>query len=467
MFDVLRSRKVMLFILGFTLAPFTLAATVSQEREKLDNLQQTLRIQQQKLAEVESEAQEYPDKIADVQAAMQNEQAELDKLSGELTQLKTADAASNVDNSREINLKEHAVRMAERGVKREQRSLERLQRYQDNLNNDATTIRGTIARLDNQIARQQRLVTDLEAQTQGAPVAPPAAAPARVAKVDPAPAVNVPPPKPAPAQSPVLSQDEYDAFLVAKEVSEKLAGLTMEEDKSPIEMEGSDISDTSLNYVGGKHYRGEAAVVAGKQTIEVGRNNRFRIDIPDGDDGETYVFVADNTSRRQMQVSYFKKSLLGYIGQNPVVAKDKSSVASAPAAEEGMTRVTLPSGDTVEMTEQDAYAFEIAREQVELLADLQQEEVPVQPHFTDLKLTGNRLDSDVTFEHLFQNQYRAETRVESGRQVIRVDGKRYRIDVPDEDDGETYVFYVDATDSLRPQITFFKKSLLAHLPNGL
>ncbi|MGI1678456.1 MAG: hypothetical protein K6L75_06995 [Cellvibrionaceae bacterium] len=495
MAGLLRSKIVLVLFSLVLFSPLSLADTVNQERAKLSNLKQTLAKQQQNYSDIQEEIKDFPEKLKDAQEDLKNAEAELEKAKSDLQNLKIEASKPGADLDRDIKLKEHSVKMAERRASREGRSLERVRRDEGGLQEEANKIKGTVDRLTRQVSAQERQVTEteaiarrqeLEARTPKPTIPAPApviikpAAPKIVETVRPTPvpvaAEKVPEivakkvtAPPAPKQI-KLSDNDYEAYLVAERITKELEEKAKIGGEQPnITLRGSDIANTTLNHVGDKSFRGETTVVAGDQRIRV-KNTRFRMSIPDEDDGETYVFVVDQKKANKPKVYYYKKSLVALIGTNPikmqpseksgqqqsVVAKPTKAVPKSIAS----TSTTKPKLSGNNLSAVDLEGLEIAKEQMALLEDLKGGEGKDKPLFDWLTLSGKNIATPVKMEYLYQEQYSAETVVEAGRQLIKVNSKKFRIVIPEEDDGEVYMFYVDASNPQRLQLTFFKKALL-------
>ena len=67
-------------------------------------------------------------------------------------------------------------------------------------------------------------------------------------------------------------------------------------------------------------------------------------------------------------------------------------------------------------------------------------------------------------EFKFQGRklYLAESDVKSGQQIFRVGSKNFRSTIPAADDGQVYMFILDAKRPSSPRLSMFKKSLLDH-----
>ncbi|MEX1032697.1 MAG: hypothetical protein WDZ30_05010 [Cellvibrionaceae bacterium] len=448
--------------------PSVLAASVAEEKERLAVLQQSINKEQTTLAELEAELESYPPKLSEATVELEAAQEELDTGEQELAKLRSeAKLDSSSELERQIVLQEHAVKMSERRLNRENRTVERLTRYRDGLQADIADAKANIAQLQQRVAQQTRRIADTtEAQPQvqkvGSP--PPAVTPPpKIAA--PAP---LPPPIPTPEiikadpEPPALSDQDYDAFEMARATMERVEQIAAGSQASPyysnLELTGSDIESTLFTHLGANQYRADVVLPSGFQRFRID-NLRFRANISAENAGEVYVFIVDASDRTKLKANYFKQSLLSYVGHNPVRA---STIIDEAEEEEPVKLVTLPSGESVAMSEEDAYALEIAREHTALLEDLAQEEETIGARFSELTISGSSLNT-TPFEYVGHNQYRAEVTVQAGRQLVEINRGSFRIEIPDVDDGETYLFYVDASRRNRLQLTYYKKAILNYL----
>ncbi|WP_226647551.1 coiled-coil domain-containing protein [Microbulbifer variabilis] len=65
-----------------------------------------------------------------------------------------------------------------------------------------------------------------------------------------------------------------------------------------------------------------------------------------------------------------------------------------------------------------------------------------------------------SFEFLGKNQYRLVATVEAGRQTYKINTWKFRRTIPDEDDGERYVFVFDARRLSRPRLVMYPEYAL-------
>ncbi len=483
---VLSRSKIVLILLSLAIfSSASIADSVSQESAKLSNLKQTLQKQQQNYSDIQSEINDYPEKLKEVKVDLENAEAELAKARLELQNLKIEASKPGSDLDRDIKLKEHSVKMAERRANRESRSLERVIRDENSLKEEESKIKSTVDRLTRQVANQELQVAEAKSiarsQEQAiktpkptinipAPEIKKAQQPQIVKEVEPAPIEKAPEiiaetvePTPTPEKQVVLSESDYESYIVAERVMKELEEkAVIGGDYKDIVLKGSDVADTNLSHVGDKSFKGEAVVIAGDQRIRI-KNNRFRILVPAEDDGETYIFVVDKKRPNNTNLYYFKKSLVALIGKNPIKGEEKA-VAQKPetaiqsvAAQKESTNAPLTKDN---LTKEDSEGIEIAKEQLALLEELKSDDSYDKPSFSKLVLSGSNIESDIDMEYLYHDQYTAETIVESGRQVIKINSKRFRISIPENDDGQTYRFYVDASSPQRLKVTYFKKELL-------
>ncbi|MCW8196519.1 hypothetical protein F6455_17125 [Proteobacteria bacterium 005FR1] len=462
----------------FFLSQIALGATEAEERQRLETMQQSLRNQQADIGQMREELATYPDKISAVEAELRKAQEELAAEERALESLKANAGDPSAD--REIPIKEHAVRMSQRRVRSETRMLERYQRYRDDLLEEIAKAEQDTAQLKQRITAQNRRIAQAREEAERAAQAATAAASAPTPKpqqeqlpeVVPEPEVEeqlaAAEPraeqmsKTASEETPVLSPEDYQAFETARSAMQRTEEAVSRNPRSNprfsnLLLTGSDIEDAPFTHLGADQYRTEVVLPSGRQRFRID-SLRFRATISAENAGETYVFLVDASDRSQLKAAYFKKQLLSYLDQEPVLA----SATTAPKPEE-LEKVTLASGKTVQLSEDDAYALEIAREHMALLKEFQEGAGTSTPSFSSLALSGNMIEKEAEFKHLGQDQYQAEVKVQSGRQTIRINRSSFRIDIPDADEGETYLFYVDATRPSRLQLTYFKKAILDYL----
>lgn len=469
------ARSVIFLLSLLVTGQAAMGATVAAEQQRLAALQQSLDNQQSALRELEAELETYPAKLQEAQGEVETAEAELSKANGELADAQAAAKAEPTPLAeREVNLKELAVRMAQRRVRSENRMLERYTRYRDNLQDDIEKAKRGLATLETRIEQQQRRVelAREEASRPKPPRTPPQVAqpapksePAPKAAAAPAPEPQPQPravAKPEPPQPPALDPEEFEAFELARDTMQEVQKLVAKDgntsDSRTLRLSGSDIKDVPFEYLGAGQYRAEVALPSGRQLFRID-DLRFRATISPENAGEIYVFMVDARDRRRLSATYFKKSLLDYIGRNPVVVETETD-----AGEEELetTEVTLPSGKSVELSEDDAFSLEIAREHQALLQELKAEKDSEDAFFSNLTLSGNWVES-TPFKYIGHRWYVAEVKVQAGRQSIRVNRGSFRIEIPDSDEGEVYLFYVDASRPTRLELTYYKKSILDYL----
>lgn len=465
-------RTCIAYLSLFCVSHFSFAASVDEERQRLETLEQSLRKQEISIEEMREELASYPDKIATVEGELRKAQEELAAEQGQLETLESQ-VGESPTVTREIPIKEHAVRMAQRRVRSETRMLERYRRYRDDLQEEIADAEQDIAQLKQRMSGQNRRIA--QAQQEAERAAQQAASAAEAAP-EPAP---VPEPLPAeeeqlaseeeapPAvelaseETPVLSAEDFEAFETARSAMQRAEeAIASDPDSDPrfsnLLLTGSDIDDISFTHLGADQYRAEVVLPSGRHRFRID-SLRFRTTISAENAGETYVFLVDASDRARLKAAYFKKYLLSFLDKEPVLASQKTAPDQAD-----LEMVTLASGETVELPEDDAYALEIAREHTALLRELQQEGSTDEPFFSNLSLSGNLIET-ATFKHLGQDQYQAEVGVQSGRQTVKINRSSFRIDIPDADEGEVYLFFVDASRPTRLQLTYYKKSILDYL----
>lgn len=451
--------------------------SVEQERARLASLQQSLSRQQNELRELLSELNAYPPRLSEAEEAVLRAEQEVANLKRDLAEMqRQAAIEETLQLSREIPLKEHAISMAERRVRSENRMLERYRRYYDNLREDVAKNERDIAQLNRRIADQQQRLAAAEAQGAGnqeslahsappastqtpppaARISAPAAAPRTVSQAA-TPAVD------APSQQdlPPLSAADREALALADATMSRVEELiALNPNSSPrfsnLQLTSSDMPAVPFEHLGADQYRAEVVLPSGLHRFRID-NLRFRVQISAADAGETFVFIVDASERQRPKAFYFKKAVLAYRGQNTAVAQRVEAPQAAPALEQ----VKLASGQTVELNEDDAFALEIARDHLSLLTDLNLS-LDQRQSSNRYSLSGNLVEN-TSMQHLGQDHYLAEVTVQSGRQSIRINRSSFRIEVPSADEGEVYLFFIDAGRPSRLQMTYFKKSLLQYL----
>lgn len=453
---------------------FALGASVAEEKERLAALQQGLKEQQASLEEMQAELETYPAKVSTAQSQLAKAEQELAAGEQEVAELESK-ADSSLEVKRELTLKEHAVRMSERRVRSENRMLERYERYRDNLQADIDEANTDITQLQQQIAQQRQRIASAESAAQKpanpAPTAsqpspelpgPPPTAAADIAQDTEA---EAPEEAAKPAEPPALSKQDYEAVQTATQAMDRAEKLIAGKPNgaprySELQLTGSAIKPVAFTHLGADQYRTELVLPSGRQRFRID-SLRFRTTIAPDNGGETYVFMVDASDRDRLKASYFKKSLLAYVGEDAVLASASSEMPEADQHEE-LQLVTLASGESVELSEDEVYALEIASEHAALLDELQLEEDPGTPFFSRLSLSGNMVVTK-DFEYLGQGQYRAEATVQGGRQSVKIHRSSFRIDIPSADDGESYLFFIDASHSNRLLLTYYKKSIQDYL----
>jgi uncharacterized protein YlxW (UPF0749 family) len=476
------SRIIRTFIACFSLVVFaclaqvTMAASVSEERARLAALQQSLQKQEADLQEMQTELETYPEKISAAEADVRKAEEDL-AAERRLLQDLQGRSGESPEIDREIPIKEHAIRMAQRRVRSENRMLERYQRFHDDLQEEIAEAQQDAARLKQRIAQQNARIAEAQQQSQRAAAAAARSAPApepvavepaeevatEVVTAEPTAEEEAPVEEPVSEQAPALSLADYQAFQTASEAMQRLEQAIARNPSggprySSLQLTGSDISNVPFSHLGADQYRAEVVLPSGRHRFRID-SLRFQADISADNAGETYVFLVDASDRARLRATYFKESLLTYLGQQPVLANE-TSVTEDKEVE--LQTVTLASGKTVQLSEDDVYALEIAREHTLLLKEFALESNTSKPFFSSLTLSGNLMET-AEFRHLGQDQYQAEIIVQSGRQTIRINRSTFRINIPDADEGETYLFFVDATRPTRLQVTYYKKSILDYL----
>jgi hypothetical protein len=113
----------------------------------------------------------------------------------------------------------------------------------------------------------------------------------------------------------------------------------------------------------------------------------------------------------------------------------------------------------VKLSELDLEVLAFARKEVQRLDELLASGKGGRPIFNRLVLRGDQIEGN-EFEFLGRKQYRAEAVVSKGRQLFEVAGHKYRRTIPATDDGQAYVFILDAKRPSRPRLVMYKKSLI-------
>lgn len=445
--------------------------TVEEERNRLVALEQSLARQQAELRELRAELDAYPARLSEAEEALLRAEQELANHKRDLADMqRRAEREDSLQLNRDINLKEHAISMAERRVRSETRMLERYRRYYNNLRDDVARGERDIAQLNRRIADQQQRVSFAEAAPSASARIPAVAeapkAPAATSRAE----VKAPAAAPVSTDSkadplPALNPSDLEALKLADSVMSQVEELVAKAPNtsprfSNLQLSGSDLQPVSFSHLGADQYQAEVVLPSGTHRFRID-NLRFRVQIPAADAGESFVFIVDGRDRQRLKAFYFKKALLAYRNQEAPVLAQQSSPQPEPKPEPVVEQVTLASGKTVALSEDDAFALEIARDQMNLLADLELD-LNKRENNSRYSLSGNLIDS-TSMGHLGKDQYVAEVAVQSGRQTIRINRSTFRIEVPDADEGEVYLFFVDASQPNRLQMTYYKKALLQYL----
>lgn len=443
------------------------ASTVEQERSRLAALEQSLSRQQAEVGELRNELESYPARLSEAEDALLRAEQELANHQRDLAEMqRRAQQEDSLQLNRDINLKEHAISMAERRVRSETRMLERYRRYYNNLRDDIANGERDIAQLTRRLAdQQQRLDFAQAAPSESRPpaVAAPSVikAPASAPSVAPASSANLESTADAAVAPPVLSAADMAGFKLADSTMSRVEELVAANPNSSprftnLQLVGADLEPVAFSHLGANQYQAEVVLPSGSHRFRID-SLRFRVQIPAEDAGELFVFVVDASDRQRTKAFYFKKALLAYRNQAPVLAQQSSKPKPEPAVEQ----VQLASGKTVALSEDDAFALEIARDQMNLLADLELD-LNKRDHNSRYSISGNLMDN-ASMAHLGGDQYLAEVTVQSGRQTVRINRSTFRIEIPDADEGEVYLFFVDASQPNRLQMTYYKKALLQYL----
>lgn len=153
----------------------------------------------------------------------------------------------------------------------------------------------------------------------------------------------------------------------------------------------------------------------------------------------------------------------------PVQAAPKPAPAPAPAPEAKPVAVAAAAEpaskakDESSLSDEDMATLQSMREYFAQLEAFKASGQAEFVRFSNLTLSGSKIRGRASFEHVANNQYKAEARAGSGRQFISVNKSQFMIDVPKSGDGDLYMFYFDGSDDTRLRVIFFKKSLLDYL----
>ncbi len=134
--------------------------------------------------------------------------------------------------------------------------------------------------------------------------------------------------------------------------------------------------------------------------------------------------------------------------------------AQAPRQQEQEALEEIEDDDDEEL---DTEALEHVRREMGRLQNLLSRGNKGRPTFKHLILEGGKSPKRVKFEFLGKNQYRAEARVEKGKQLFEVGNNKFRRTIPESDDNEVYVFIYDAKRLSRPRLVIFNKALMEYL----
>ncbi len=142
-------------------------------------------------------------------------------------------------------------------------------------------------------------------------------------------------------------------------------------------------------------------------------------------------------------------------------ARQESAQAPRQQAQEAQEALEEMEDDDDEVL--DTEALEHVRREMERLEKLLSRGNKGRPTFKHLVLEGVKSPKRVKFEFLGKNQYRAEARVEKGKQLFEVGSNKFRRTIPESDDNEVYVFIYDAKRLSRPRLVIFNKALMEYL----
>lgn len=316
-----------------------LGASAAEEKQRLSALQQSLKIKQEALSEMQAELEIYPAKLSATEDDLAKAEQELEAGHQEIADLKHQASRDPAAAERELALKQHAVRMSERRVRSETRMLERYRRGVESLREDLANAEQDIAELRQRISDQSQrvataeIVADRPAATISAPPPAPVVEPKAVGPKTP------PQPAPVPASEAEVASEtetsdatktetataetvglsEHDAYAleIAREHKALLDELALEEDPaSPqffaLSISGKEVETAPFEYISHNLYRAESKVQSGRSWVKINRAI-FRLDIPEADDGEVYLFFVDATRPSRLHLTYYRKSLLNLL----------------------------------------------------------------------------------------------------------------------------------------------------------
>jgi predicted nucleic acid-binding Zn-ribbon protein len=463
------------FLLTLLSCQLALAATVSQEREELSSLRRDLAKQEEKLKTLKSEEQSLPDTIAKVQAEAAKTEAEFKAEQTQFYKLKSDHAAAPTDTTeRQLRLGEIKFGLAERRHNNAATELNNLQDKQNQLQSSLDSTENAINASRTKIVRQERRLADAIALAEQQEVektravtkpeppkvaitAPVIEAPKAEIKVEePAPVAATP----APAETRIeLSEKAFEEFQFAKEKMAATndliaaAGANDNANQDQLHLNGPNFNGIPFNYLGNQQYRADVTLHTGRHTFEI-EKLRFRVDVPESDDAQVYVFLVDARDKNQLRASYFRQELLSYV--------DKEVVLKKPAAAIAASTGVIETADGILMSKDDYKEFQFATEKMASTESLAAAAaVGDQPSIVDLQLTNADL-GNTPFRYLGNQQYRADLALTSGRHNFRVDSLRFNFVVPDATAAQDYIFLVDAREKGQLRVSYFRKVLLEY-----
>lgn len=458
-----------------------LSDSVSNEQEELAALKQQFAQAQNDLQRLQQESKSLPDDLQEAQAALTSAEAELSQEQVALTQAKIAHNANpSKSTERQVRLAEIKAGLSETRVRTATRNSTKLQESQANMQQTLATASSKVNSLQAAIrSQEQRLANAIveaeverrrqqeRAQRPEPVIKPEAPKVAIQAPVIPPPVVEeTPEPEPVASQPQLqptastvitLSEQEYQEYVFAKQ---KITAARQLAEEAPANdnpayrdllLKGNNIDNQVFTYLGNQQYRTDVALETGAHNFRI-EGVRFRVEAPESETPIEYVFLVDATDRERFKVSYFRKSMLAYVGQQVAKAKPAPTVEQAPEK-------IVVNGVTLTEPQYDEYLF--AKEKY-LESELLASDAPTddQANFSELMLDGPD-NLQFNFTYLGNQQYRADASLPSGRHRMKVDGLRFRVDVPRSDKPLDYIFLVDARDKDRLRASYFRKEWLS------
>ena len=123
-----------------------------------------------------------------------------------------------------------------------------------------------------------------------------------------------------------MSEQDYKEFKFAKEkmsdTDELIASASSNDSPNitDLTLRNTDLGDVTFSYLGNQQYRADKALPSGRHTFRIERL-RFNIEVPDSAAAQDYIFIVDARDKNNLRASYFRRSLLDYIGKEVAVAQ--------------------------------------------------------------------------------------------------------------------------------------------------